>query len=147
MSRALDDLDPRFKPLAIALLARCVEARVAVLIVDTLRTPAEHAINLAAGTSWVARSTHLDGLAIDLVPYELYTAAPGGDKLAWAAAHPLWPKIGAIGEALGLRWGGRWTIPDLGHFEYVSDTVSSATLQAAQTGIHQSSEGLGENQS
>lgn len=120
MSRALDDLDPRFKPLAIELIARLVEARIPVLIVDTLRTPAEHAINLAAGTSQVARSKHLDGLAIDLVPYELYTLAPGGDKLMWQADHPIWRRIGLIGEALGLRWGGRWqSLRDPGHFEWV----------------------------
>ena len=37
MSRALDDLDARFRPLAVELLARCAEAGVPVLIVDTLR--------------------------------------------------------------------------------------------------------------
>lgn len=126
MSRALDDLDPRFKPLAIELLARLVEARIPVLVVDTLRTPAEHAINLAAGTSHVARSKHLDGLAIDIVPYEIYTLAPGGDKLQWNSDHPVWPRIGAIGEALGLRWGGRWrSLRDMGHFESVDPVATS----------------------
>ena len=32
-------------------------------------------------------------------------------------------KLGAIGERLGLRWGGRFRAPakpDMGHFEYVT---------------------------
>lgn len=123
MSRALDDLDPRFKPLALELLARAVEAKIPVLIVDTLRTPAEHALNLANGVSWTTHSKHLDGLAIDIVPYSLFTLAPGGDKLEWDSAHPAWQTLGAIGKRLGLRWGGDWaTKRDMGHFEYVGDT-------------------------
>lgn len=125
MSRALDDLDPRLRPLAIELVARCVEAGVAVMIVDTLRTPAEHAVNLAKGTSAATRSKHLDGLAIDLCPYETYQFA-GPDKLRWdAGSGPKdvkepWATMGRIGESLGLRWGGRWKKPfDPGHFEYV----------------------------
>ena len=118
MSRKLDDLSARFRPLAVELLARCVEAQIPVLVVDTLRTPAEHAANLAAGVSWTTHSKHLEGDAIDIVPFEVYTSAPGGDKLAWDAAHPAWHRIGLLGEALGLRWGGRWKQKDMGHFEY-----------------------------
>lgn len=118
MSRALDDLDPRFKPIAMEFLARCVEARICVFIVDTLRTPAEHAANLARGVSWVTRSKHLDGLAIDVCPYSQYQLN-GPDKLQWSADDPVWLKLGVIGEALGMRWGGRWKQRDMGHFEYV----------------------------
>ena len=118
MSRRLDDLSQRFRPLAVELLARCVEAGIHVLIVDTLRTPAEHAANLAKGVSWTKHSKHLDGDAIDICPYETWHLR-GADKLAWNDG-PTWDRLGAIGEALGLRWGGRWTVKDLGHFEYVA---------------------------
>lgn len=117
MSRALNDLSPRFKPLAIELLARCVEAGIPVLVVDTLRTPAEHQANLAKGVSWTTRSKHLDGDAIDICPYDVFQAN-GPDKLHWQDG-PVWHRLGAIGEGLGLRWGGRWKQRDLGHFEYV----------------------------
>lgn len=117
MSRALNDLSPRFKPLAIELLARLTEAGIAVMVIDTLRTKEEHAANLAKGVSWTKRSKHLDGDAIDICPYAIYDIS-GPDKLQWDAAHPVWPKIGAIGEALGLTWGGRWKQRDLGHFEW-----------------------------
>lgn len=119
MSRSLNDLAPVFRPLAYALLAQCVEQGICVLIVDTLRTPAEHAANLAKGVSWTTRSKHLDGLAIDIVPYDQYDLH-GADKLKWDNGDPVWTKLGLIGESLGLRWGGRWTQKDMGHFEYVA---------------------------
>jgi len=118
MSRRLDDLDPRFKPKAIELLARCVEAGLMVLVVDTLRTPAEHAENLRRGVSWTTRSKHLDGLAIDIAPFEQYSLH-GPDKVRWDAGDPVWLRLGTIGEGLGLRWGGRWAQKDYGHFEFV----------------------------
>ena len=118
MSRALNDLSDDFKPIAIEFLARLTEAGIHVLIVDTLRTPAEHATNLANGTSWTVRSKHLDGDAIDVCPFKEWQLN-GPDKLQWNSDDPVWQRIGKIGEDLGLRWGGRWTVKDMGHFELV----------------------------
>ena len=123
MSRSLDTLSPRFRPLAVELLARCVEAGLCVMIVDTLRTPEEHAANLARGVSWTTHSRHLDGDAIDLCPYETYQLR-GPDKLAWSDG-PTFQRMGAIGKALGLRWGGDWRVKDLGHFEYVAPSAET----------------------
>ena len=118
MSRALDDLSPRFRPLAVEFLARLVEAGIHVMVVDTLRTPAEQAQNVAKGVSWTMNSRHLTGDAIDVCPYETYLLH-GEDKLQWQTSDPIWQKIGQIGEACGMRWGGRWTkTPDMGHLEY-----------------------------
>lgn len=99
------------------LLARCVEQGIVVMIVDTLRTKEEQAANIANGVSWTANSKHLTGDAIDLCPYETWQAH-GPDKLNWNGSDPVWARIGAIGEALGLRWGGRWVVKDMGHFEF-----------------------------
>jgi hypothetical protein len=118
MMTDLDSLDPRFKPLAFALLARLTEARIAVCIVNTLRTAQEQQTALQRGVSWVPHSKHQDGLAIDLAPYAIYALA-GDDKLQWDARDPVWLRMGQIGEGLGLRWGGRWKQADMGHFEYV----------------------------
>ena len=123
MSRALDDLHPAFRPIAFELLARFTEAGLAVMVVDTLRTPEEHAANLAKGVSWTARSKHLDGLAIDVAPYDMYSLH-GPDKLKWDASEPAWERMGVIGERLGLRWGGRWQQKDLGHFEMPTKLVA-----------------------
>lgn len=116
MSRKLDDLSPEFRPLAERFLAKLMEARKPVVIVDTLRTPEEHAANLKAGRSWTTRSKHLDGHAIDVAPYEQY-ALHGRNKVTWDAKLRIWQEIGEIGEACGLVWGGRWKQKDLGHFE------------------------------
>lgn len=116
MSRALNALHIGFRPVVFEFLARLTEARIPVMIVDTLRTAEEHATNLAAGTSWTTHSKHLDGLAIDIAPYETYYLK-GPNKLKWDATDPVWERIGKIGESLGLRWGGRWAKKDMGHFE------------------------------
>lgn len=116
VSRRLDDLAPAFKPLAIELLARLMEAGIHVTIVDTLRTEEEHKANLAKGVSWVKHSKHQDGLAIDICPWLIWNLN-GPDKLQWDASDPIWDRIGKVGESLGLIWGGRWRVRDLGHFE------------------------------
>ena len=123
MSRRLDDLSASFKPKAIELLARLVEAGILVAIVDTLRAPAEQEENIRKGVSWTKNSRHLTGNAIDIAPYSLWQIS-GPDKLNWNGSDPVWAKIGEIGESLGLIWGGRWgkksgstAKPDLGHFE------------------------------
>ncbi|PYQ25562.1 MAG: hypothetical protein DMF56_27160 [Acidobacteria bacterium] len=118
MSRAINDLAPRFRPIACELLARIVEAGIPVLIVETLRTPEQHAINLANGTSWTEHSKHLDGLAIDLCPYKLYDLH-GPDKLEWRTDDPVWAVMATIGRKLGLRCGFDWKQKDCGHFEFV----------------------------
>lgn len=117
MSRRLDDLSHRFRPLAVELLARLCEAGIPVMVVDTLRTAQEQAENIAKGVSWTKNSKHLTGDAIDIVPYAVFQIN-GEDKLQWDSDHPVWLKVGGIGEALGLRWGGRWKVRDCGHFEY-----------------------------
>lgn len=108
MSRKLNDLDPRFRPLAMELLARLTEAGLPVLIVDTLRTAEEQAEAVRTGHSHVTHSRHQDGMAIDVCPYEVYQAF-GPDKLLWSTTDPApWSVIGVIAEGLGLRWGGRF---------------------------------------
>jgi hypothetical protein len=117
MSRALNDLDPRCRPVMIELLARAAEAGVPLFIVETLRTPEQHALNLLHNVSWIPHSKHLDGLAIDVAPYQQFILH-GTAKLQWDGTDPAWQTIGIIGERLGLRWGGRWTQKDLGHLEF-----------------------------
>lgn len=116
MSRRLDDLAPDFRPLAVELLARLSEARIPVVIVYTLRTPDEQAEMIRRNVSWTTHSRHLTGHAIDLVPYMTYQLH-GANKVLWDGSDPVWARMGAIGEALGLVWGGRWAQRDLGHFE------------------------------
>jgi hypothetical protein len=133
-NRSLDVLSAAFRPLVFQLLARLTERGVAVMIVETIRTPAEHAANLAAGTSKTTNSKHLPrrlrGViteiadldksdAIDLCPYEMYQLH-GPDTLHWDANDPAFRVIGEVAEKLDLRWGGRWYDPvDPGHCELI----------------------------
>lgn len=116
MSRALNDLSPPMRALTVEFLARLVEAGIHVMLIETKRTPEQQALNLEKGVSWTKDSRHLTGDAIDICPYAHWDLL-GPDKLQWDAGDPIWPKIGAIGEACGLVWGGRWQQRDLGHFE------------------------------
>jgi peptidoglycan L-alanyl-D-glutamate endopeptidase CwlK len=117
VSRALNDLDPVFKQRAMELLARCVEAGIMVMVVDTARTEEEQAENLRRGVSWTRFSRHLIGRAIDICPFEMWQLH-GPDKLKWDATDPVWEQLGKIGKKLGLIWGGDWQQRDLGHFEW-----------------------------
>ena len=57
------------------------------------------------------RSNHMSGRACDFVPVK-------DGKLWWNAPKEVWEVMGEIGEACGLKWGGRWKdFPDSPHFE------------------------------
>ena len=133
MSRLLNDLSSDLQPKAFELLARLTERGVMVMIVDTLRTPAEHQANLKAGTSAAKFSRHLPRAmrrfcgsddpnreksdAMDVCPYETY-ALHGPDKLKWDVTDAAWKVIGEEAQKLGLVWGGFWKTPhDPGHVE------------------------------
>lgn len=118
-NRNLDDLEPNFKRKVYELLAKLTEAGIAVMLVETKRSESQHQEDLATGHSWVKRSKHQDGLAVDVCPYDTYLEH-GQDKLQWDSGDPIWYKVGAIGESLGLVWGGRWAQKDMGHFEEAS---------------------------
>lgn len=123
-SRRLDDLDSRFRPIAMELIARCAEAGIPVCVVNTLRNEKEQQENILRGVSWTMNSKHLPqppegkSLAIDIAPYSQYQLH-GPDKIAWSGDDPAWETIGRLAEGIpGLRWGGRWRQRDLGHVEY-----------------------------
>ena len=124
MSRRLSDLSTRFRPLVVELIARCTEAQIPLMILDTVRTEQEQEENIKKGVSWTKNTKHLPqppemrAEAIDVAPYAMYQLN-GPDKLQWDADDPVWERIGRIGESLGLVWGGRWPKPkrDCAHFQ------------------------------
>ena len=124
MGRSLDELASYFRPLAEALIDKANAQGLNVIIQDTGRTADEQTIKLATGVSWTTKSKHLPqppegkSEAIDLVPRACMALKN------WGPGDQRWKQLGAIGEALGLRWGGRWRnlnggYGDPGHFEYV----------------------------
>ena len=113
-SKKLDDLDPAFKIQVFEFLARAVEARLDVVIIETRRTEEAHRANVLAGRSWTKHSKHIDGLAIDVG-----LAARLKEK-NWSPEHPDWQRLGTVGQRCGLKWGGTWEkTPDLVHFEKI----------------------------
>lgn len=122
-SRRLNDLSPSFRERVFEFLARLTEARVPVIIIDTLRTQIEQDEKVALGLSWTFHSKHQDGLAIDICPYDIYQLH-GPDKLKWDETELVWQNIGIIGQSCGLKWGvvsSSGKRKDLGHFEYIKD--------------------------
>lgn len=116
MDKQLDSLQQLMRQRTFEFLSRLIEANIPVMIINTLRTVDEQKANIANGTSWTPNSKHLIGNAIDICPYSIYQEV-GPDKLQWDSNDPIWNKIGTIGESCGLKWGGRWTVKDMGHFE------------------------------
>jgi peptidoglycan L-alanyl-D-glutamate endopeptidase CwlK len=84
-------------------------------LVQAYRSPAEQTALYTSGqgvtNAPALMSYHNYGLAGDVVP-KAYLSMKD-----WNPSGPLWQKLGAIGESLGLSWGGRWSKPDLPHFE------------------------------
>ena len=86
-----------------------------VHITEGLRSPARQASLFAQGRTTPGRivtntlqSRHLTGRAFDV---DFVGVHPDQVHPAW------WQFIGRVGEALGLRWGGRWALRDFRHFE------------------------------
>ncbi len=109
MSTSLDDLDSRFRPLAIRLLGDLAAAELPSKVTYTLRSPQAQAVAVSRGRSTTMKSKHLaqppegKSLAIDICP-ECLIGRPN-----YAPEDPRWWKVGEIGKALGLRWGGQWS--------------------------------------
>ena len=60
--------------------------------------------------TWTLESKHLSGQAVDLVPLR-------HGSTWWIAPDSVWNRMGEIGEAHGLSWGGRWKNKDSPHYE------------------------------
>lgn len=80
------------------------------------RTDHEHQTMLARGVSWIKRSKHQDGMAVDIMAID-----PATGKGTWEAKfyYRIAPAFYACGDFHGvpITWGGEWTKQDLVHFE------------------------------
>lgn len=128
-SRSLDDLHPKVRAMAEKLLADAEEAGIPLKVTFTLRSmetqaalyaqgrtkPGKNVTNARAGYSF-----HNFGLALDVVPTALLKLPSWGDLPAHQkATNATWAKVGALGKALGFRWGGDFTsLKDRPHFEW-----------------------------
>jgi hypothetical protein len=118
----LNSLHPFFRDQVQMLIAKCKAKGIELMVVETYRTHAKQHEYKTMGKKYTSsaagRSKHQYGLAVDVVPVV--------DSVAVWDNALLWRKIGAVGEKLGLRWGGRWRKPyDPGHFEWTGGLTSS----------------------
>lgn len=113
---SLDGLRADVREAALRLVQEARAAGVPVVVASTTRTPAEQDRLCRTGYSRLCGDTsaHTMGLAFDVALLD------SGGRPAWPtddAGLARWERVGALGEALGLVWGGRWRSPDWPHFQ------------------------------
>jgi len=113
-------LRPEVQPLARKLIETAVSQGVHVKVIGGSRTYAEQdelykqgrskpgqiVTNAKGGQSW-----HNFGLAFDV---GIFSA----DGKSYYGESEAYKDVGAIGESIGLEWGGRWEFVDEPHFQY-----------------------------
>jgi hypothetical protein len=122
----LQSLHPYFRDKVLQLIHACKAKGIELAVVETYRTRAKQNEYRAMGRRYTrskaGHSKHQYGLAVDVVPVI--------DSVVQWHNIALWRKVGAQGERLGLRWGGRWRhLFDPGHFEW---TGGLGSYQLAQ---------------
>lgn len=123
-SRKIEDLIPEMQEKAKLFAVRMAEAGISFMFTCTRRTQAEQDALYAQGrtapgriVTWTTKSKHIGGKAFDIAilsngkPTWDVKVSVDGDSI------PDYQEAGKIGEAVGLRWGGRFKSPDMPHFE------------------------------
>jgi hypothetical protein len=82
---------------------------ITIFVLEWYRSEERQAQLRAAGKSWIARSKHQDGLAVDLVVMD-------GRGVTWDVAR--YKPLGEFWKSIGGTWGGDWKVVDAVHFEY-----------------------------
>lgn len=145
-SRSLNDLHPQVRIMAKQLIKQAKCVGIPLTVTFTLRSFETQAILYAQGRTAPGRivtnaraghSYHNYGLALDVVPTELLALPKWGDTVdCQARANDLWSKVGAIGKAIGFRWGGDFTrFKDRPHFEW-SGELTLADLRAGRKPVN-----------
>lgn len=105
------EVDPRLQRVAECALQKTT---VDFVVIDGRRTIEEHINNVRNGRSWIKRSKHVDGLALDFAAYV-------DGKVTYEPVH--YASIAAAfyycASELNtpITWGGEWRVQDLMHIE------------------------------
>lgn len=99
-------------------VARCAIQYSAIdfIVYHGYRTDEEQRSMIARGVSWVNRSRHQDGKAIDVVALDAKKKAIWNNPTAYKL---IADAFYYCGDQLGtpITWGGEWRVQDLVHFE------------------------------
>jgi peptidoglycan L-alanyl-D-glutamate endopeptidase CwlK len=131
-SRALEDLLPTVRALAIEFIERAMEQGIDVIVTSTYRDeeaqqalyqqgralPGEIVTDALPGESY-----HNYRMAFDFAPIV-------NGKIPWTDS-AIFTRLGMLGEQLGLTWAGRWRgkMRELAHLQW-TDGLSIAELKA-----------------
>ena len=125
-------LNPKVQPLARKLIEEATAQGIYVKIISGHRTYEEQNELYAQGRTKPGKivtkakggqSNHNFATAFDIGIFNK-------DGTKYFDESPDYEKVGVIGEALGLEWGGRWKFVDEPHFQY-NEGHSMAELAAA----------------
>lgn len=118
LATLLPVVQPRFKSFYETASKAMKVHGLSVLFVSGTRSYAEQSALYAQGRTMPGKkvtnaragfSNHNFGVAVDLAVFRGKT---------WLSESPAYDWLGPIGEACGLKWGGRWKDPDRPHYEY-----------------------------
>lgn len=110
MSRDRKQLNPLLNIIIDAFLKECDKQKLNVKITDCVRTKEEqNGIDASRTQTKYPYSFHNWGLAFDICQ---------NSKTPYPTDENWWKKVGAIGEKMGLEWGGNWKgFVDKPHFQ------------------------------
>ncbi len=122
ISTLLPAVQPRFRAFYKAANDAMASHGLYVKFISGLRSYAEQSALYAQGrtkpgakvtNARAGYSNHNFGTAIDLAVFEKVKG-----KEVYHQSHAAYAWLGPIGEASGLKWGGRWKTPDRPHYEF-----------------------------
>lgn len=121
MGRSIEALHPELKKKISELTEKCLRAGLKIGISETCRTVEEQDKLYAQGRTKPgnivtnAKGSTYSSMHQWYIAFDFYR---NDGKGAYDNGDGFFNKVGAIGESIGLEWGGRWTsIVDLPHFQ------------------------------
>ena len=123
--RDVNELTPAAQNACRLFLKKCKEAGLNIFLTETYRSQARQNQLYAQGrtepgkiVTWTLNSRHTSRRAWDI-------AVIGKDLYDMAVIR----KAGAIGQSLGITWGGEWSTPDYVHFEITEDWTAPEEVE------------------
>ena len=123
--RDINELKPTAQKACRLFLKKCKEAGLNIFLTETYRSQARQNQLYAQGrtepgkiVTWTLNSRHTSRRAWDI-------AVIGKDLYDMAVIR----QAGAIGQSLGITWGGEWSTPDYAHFEITEDWTAPEEVE------------------